>query len=237
MNRRNYFIIYGLTVLLAISSVSPIFAQNKSNFKKPKTDSTLFLLDNKKELKSNTFLIKGNITKLPQFKTPQNINKNFKPSDKNYYEFFNHKPKHNFSINSKQPVESDVLVRHYFNGKVITNKENPIKTKFSLGTLYSSSKYVRLEFRDFQLVDGDRIKVYLNGKILSSNIKLDGLYYTLKIDLDNGYNRIDIKALSAGFSGPNTAEIKVYDDQGEVISNQKWNINVGEFATLSIIKK
>jgi len=236
MNKKNNLFLFVLTILLATSLVSPIFAQKNNDFKKPKTDSTLFLLDAKKKLKTN-FLFKGNLKKLSKIKTPQNNNSNFKPSDKNYYEFFNSRPKHNFSIKSKQPVESDVLVMHYFNGKVITNRENPIKTKFSLGTLYSGSKFVRLEFRDFQLVDGDRIKVYLNGKIISSNIELDGLYYTLKIDLDNGYNRIDIKALSAGFSGPNTAELKVYDDQGVVISNQKWNINVGEFATLSIIKK
>jgi len=224
-------------MLFTTSWTGVVIAQIKIDSKKSKTDSTLFLLDYKKNTKSVNFSFTDKLAKLPPVTTPLNNNSDFKPSDKNYYDFFNKGPKHHFSIKSKQPVESDVLVRKYFNGKLITNRENPIKTKQSLGTLYSSSKFVRLEFRDFQLVDGDRIKVYLNGKILSSNIKLDGLFYTLKVDLDNGYNRIDIKSLSDGFSGPNTAEIKVYDDQGNVISNQKWNINVGEFATLSIVKK
>jgi len=55
--------------------------------------------------------------------------------------------------------------------------------------------------------------------------------------LINGYNKIDIKALSSGFSGPNTAELSVFDDKGLLISIQKWNIETGQYATLSVIKK
>jgi len=236
MSKRIKLVLLRLILFLTISWINPAVGQLKIDSKKTKTDSTLFLLDRKKTLKSVNFSFTDKLKKLPSIKNPINSNSDFKPSDRNYYEFFNNKPKHHFSIKSNQPVESDVLVRNYFNGKVITNRENPIKTKESLGTLYSDSKFVRLEFRDFELVDGDRIKVYLNGKILSSNIELDGLSYTLKIDLDNGYNRIDIKALSSGFAGPNTAELKVYDDKGSVLSDQKWNINTGEYATLSIVK-
>jgi len=235
MNKKINLALVCLIVMLTISWINPAVAQKKTELKSNKSNS--FLLDYKKNLKSINFSFTNKLSKLPIVKIPQNINSNFKPNDKSYYEFFNNKPKNHFNIKTKQPVESDVLVRNYYNGKVITNRQNPIKTKFSLGTLYSGSKFVRLEFRDFSLVDGDRIKVYLNGKILSSNIRLDGLYYTLKINLDNGYNRIDIKALSSGYSGPNTAELKVYDDQDNIISNQKWDINTGEFATLSIVKK
>ncbi len=237
MDKRIKLVLISFIMCLVTSWISPILAQIKIDVKNKKIDSTLFSLDRKKNLKNTNFSFTDKLAKLPVAKTSEKFKSNFKPSDKNYYDFFNNRPQHNFSIKSKQPVESDVLVRNYFNGKVITNRTNPIKTKFSLGTLYSASKFVRLEFRDFQLVDGDRIKVYVNGKILSSNIKLDGLYYTLKVDLNNGYNRIDIQALSSGYSGPNTAQIKVYDDQGVVITNQKWNINTGEFATLSIVKK
>jgi len=237
MDKSVKLVLISLVIYLTTSFISPVLAQIKTDVNTKKVDSSQFLLDNKKTLKNNNFSFTNKLAKLNVIKKPQKFKSNFKPSDKNYYDFFNNGPKHHFSIKSKQPVESDVLVRNYFNGKVITNRENHIKTKQSLGTLYSGSKFVRLEFRDFQLVDGDRIKVYLNGKILSSNIKLDGLYYTLKVDLDNGYNRIDIQALSSGYSGPNTAQIKVYDDQGTVITNQKWNINTGEYATLSIVKK
>ena len=38
-----------------------------------------------------------------------------------------------------------------------------------------------------------------------------------KLDLKNGFNVVDFVALNQGTSGPNTAEIIVYDDQGKLI--------------------
>jgi len=132
------------------------------------------------------------------------------------------------------PMDDDILVKRSFYGK--DRSDTKIRSDFSLGTLNSASSTVRIEVRDHSLVDGDRIRVYLNEQLLSQNIMLNGLYHIINIDLKNGYNRIDIEALNQGYSGPNTAEIRVYDEKGYLLSAREWNINTGNFATLGIIK-
>ena len=63
------------------------------------------------------------------------------------------------------------------------------------------------------------------------------MYYVLYVNLEPGYNRIDFQALNQGFSGPNTAELNVYDDKGNLISAKEWNMPTGATATIGIIKK
>lgn len=232
MNNKPFLILICLPFIL-MSWMMPLVAQNIEN--STKTKSTSFLSDYKNNIKSFSISLSDKVAKLPPIAAPINNKARFIPNDKNLYDFFNQKPKNNFSITNNKTVEDDVIERKYFNGKETTNQKN--ETDFSLGTIYSNSKFVTIEFRDFQLVDGDRIKVYLNEKIINSNIRLDDVAYIIKIDLINGYNKIDIKALNSGFSGPNTAELSVFDDKGMLISIQKWNIETGQYATLSVIKK
>lgn len=227
------FLLWIAPPLISMCWMMPLTAQNIDNTSKGK--SATFLSDYKKNLKSFSFSLSDKVAKLPPIAAPIDKTARFIPNDKNLYDFFNQKPKNNFSITTNKTVDDDVIERKFFNGKETTNQKN--ETDFSLGTLYSASKFVTIEFRDFQLVDGDRIKVYLNEKIINSDIRLDDVAYQIRIDLINGYNKIDIKALSSGFSGPNTAELSVFDDKGVLISIQKWNIETGQYATLSVIKK
>ena len=41
----------------------------------------------------------------------------------------------------------------------------------------------------------------------------------------------------ASFSGPNTAEIIVYDDQGKLVGTNRWNLATGVKATYIIYKE
>ncbi len=131
--------------------------------------------------------------------------------------------------------DEDVMVVKHFNGKNTT--KTTMKTTQNLGTIESNTKYVRIEYRDFGLVDGDRVRVFLNEKEIDSNVHLDGLYYTLHIKLDKkGYNRIDIQAINQGYVGPNTAEFIIYDDKGNIISHKTWLLKTGQNATLGIVR-
>lgn len=135
----------------------------------------------------------------------------------------------------QKPMDDDIMVVKHFKGKNTT--DDGLKTTQDLGSLESNTKYVRIEYRDFATVDGDRVKVYLNEKVIDRNVMLDGLYYTIHIKLeDKGYNRIDIEAINEGQFGPNTAEFVVYDDKGRVIAHKSWNLATKEVATLGIIK-
>ncbi len=165
-------------------------------------------------------------------KTDQlNLSYTFNP--KKYLDPTNEK-KHNFMTGPK-PLDSDVMVIKHYDGKNVS--QTNLKTSQNLGTIESNTKFIRIEYKDFGLVDGDRVKVFLNEKEIESNVHLDGLFYTIHINLkDKGYNRIDIQAINQGLVGPNTAEFIVYDDKGNVIAHKAWNLQKGSIATLGIVK-
>lgn len=123
----------------------------------------------------------------------------------------------------------------------IGEKENEGSSKFFgnmyLGDVKSNGKFVGVVFRDHEYVDGDRIRVYLNDKVVDPNIFLTGSFKGLNLDLEKGFNRIDFEALNEGTSSPNTAQINVYDDQGKLIHSNMWNLSTGSKATVIIIKE
>ncbi|MEN9656444.1 MAG: hypothetical protein RL311_1425, partial [Bacteroidota bacterium] len=92
-------------------------------------------------------------------------------------------------------------------------------------------------YRDAAYVDGDIIRVYLNDKIIESQVTLDGVFKGFEIELVNGFNKIDFEALNQGTSGPNTAEFRVYDDKGSLISASQWNLGTGFKATILLVKE
>ncbi|MHB1148462.1 MAG: hypothetical protein ACYC01_12815, partial [Lutibacter sp.] len=141
---------------------------------------------------------------------------------------------HNFLMETL-PEDKDIIGLKYWKGQDVTHKK--LESSVSLGTVKSTTKTVKIECRDFGLVDGDRIQIYLNNTIVSTNIGLKGNYFVVYLNLEEGFNRIDFQALNQGYSGPNTAEMIVYDAMGNTISSKEWNLATGETATLGIIKK
>lgn len=105
-----------------------------------------------------------------------------------------------------------------------------------LGDVKSSGKFVGIVCRDHEYVDGDRVKIYLNDKVVDPNILLTGSFKGINLDLEPGFNRIDFEALNVGSSAPNTAQVDVYDDQGKLIYSNKWLLSTGSKATLIITK-
>lgn len=77
----------------------------------------------------------------------------------------------------------------------------------------------------------------MNEQVIRRSITLEGGYFSINITLKDGFNRIDIEALNQGSSGPNTAEFKVYDEQGQLLASREWNILTGYIATMVVMKK
>ncbi|WP_369996155.1 hypothetical protein [Winogradskyella sp.] len=96
-----------------------------------------------------------------------------------------------------------------------------------LGEHRVDTKFVNIVCRDHEYPDGDRVRIYINGYIIQSNLLLRSDYRRVEVDLAEGKNTIEIEALNQGESGPNTAEFIVYDDQGKVISSKEWNLLTG----------
>ncbi|TCK69281.1 hypothetical protein DFQ05_0801 [Winogradskyella wandonensis] len=106
-----------------------------------------------------------------------------------------------------------------------------------LGQYNIDTEFVNIVCRDHQYPDGDRVSVSVNDEIVYPNVLLTSQYRRLKINLTEGINVINIKALNQGDSGPNTAEFVVYDDKGTVVSSKEWNLLTGVKAIITFINE
>lgn len=106
-----------------------------------------------------------------------------------------------------------------------------------LGEYPIDSEFVNIVCRDHEYPDGDRVSVSVNNQIVYDNVTLTSQYRRLKINLVEGINLIDIKALNQGDSGPNTAEFVVYDDKGNIVSSKEWNLLTGVKAKITFINE
>ena len=156
-------------------------------------------------------------------------------------------PFFNYNLNNalKKPdldiTKKTDLVTPTWDIKQTFKEGNSTSTKFRkdyyLGELETDSKYIIVKCRDHEYVDGDRIKLLLNNIVIHPNITLTGSYYTIDIDLIEGYNNIEFVALNEGESSPNTAQLSVFDENGVNLSNNKWLITTGYKARLVVFKK
>jgi len=113
-----------------------------------------------------------------------------------------------------------------------------VKRNISLGDFRTKSKYFIVKFRDFGAIDGDLVKVSSNDKVIRNELFLDVNFKDVKIDLSDGFNKLDFEALNIGTLGGNTAEIQVYDDQGKLVTNDYWdNLAAGFKASIIVTKE
>ena len=108
---------------------------------------------------------------------------------------------------------------------------------YYLGEIQTDSDYIIIKCRDHEYVDGDRIRLMLNGIVIHPSITLSSNYYTIDIDLIEGYNNIEFVALNEGESSQNTAQLSVLNDNNIVLSTNKWFITTGFKAKLVVFKK
>lgn len=106
-----------------------------------------------------------------------------------------------------------------------------------LGELRTGENLLQMICRDHQYQDGDRVRVWIDDVIVVKEIYLTNAFQGFHINLKPGFNKVEIEALNQGSSGPNTAQFKVMDEQGKVLSENVWNLNAGVKATLIVIKE
>lgn len=140
-------------------------------------------------------------------------------------------PKNNGFINPGDEV------RDRLNKKTDRQEGIEYRRNQSLGTFKTISISAKVMYRDAQFVDGDLIRVYLNGRVIESQVYLESNFKGFEIVLEKGFNKIDFEALNQGDSGPNTAEFRVYDDKEKLVSASEWNLGTGFKATIIIVKE
>ncbi len=106
-----------------------------------------------------------------------------------------------------------------------------------LGDFRSTEKIMQVVVRDHEHPDGDRIKILVNDQEVVSNLLLIAQFRGLELPLVEGFNKIDFIALNQGESGPNTAEVQIYNSKGQLQAANRWNLATGVKATYVIIKE
>lgn len=106
-----------------------------------------------------------------------------------------------------------------------------------LGDIKTKAKYVGIVCRDHEYVDGDRVKIYANDMVIEPNILLNSSFKGVNVTLDKGFNRLDFEALNQGTSGPNTAQVNVYDEKGQLLYSNKWLLSTGSKASLIVVQE
>ena len=169
--------------------------------------------------------------------------KNLKINSKNPDYFSISKKEENNNKKSKSIFESETFLNPgdiYFKKIQKEKQKNDFKNYSKgdyLGDVKTSSAFVNVICRDFEYVDGDRVRILVNDSIIIDNLTLDSTFSGFKLPLSVGFNKIDFTALNQGSSGPNTAELRVYDDKNKMISSNQWNLSTGATATFIVVKQ
>ena len=178
----------------------------------------------------------NSIIKLPDNNLPDYLKKDFFSKDPNF------KNPKGFENNIQmENEEAFINPGDAYLKKLNSNKIEGSAPKFKadqyLGDFISSTENVRIVFRDHQEPDGDRVQIRFNDDIIYPNILLTQRYKKMDVKLLEGFNKIDFVALNQGESGPNTAEVRVYDDDGNVMMSNLWNLATGSKATFIVVKQ
>ena len=214
-----------LSLLLFNTIASVSFAQNDTT-KLKKIDTEINTTKSTNQLKATS----QNNTINPKNQLNINIDKKLNTAAINK-QLNTSKPNNNSNfLLETLPEDQDIIGKKFWNNKDVTHTK--LKSNFSLGTIKSSTRTVKVECRDYSNVDGDRIRIFVNEQIVSDNIGLKGNYYVYYITLKEGYNRVDFQAINQGLYGPNTAELNLYDANGTLISSKEW---AGQNATLGVL--
>ena len=105
-----------------------------------------------------------------------------------------------------------------------------------LGDVRSEGKFIGIVCRDHEHVDGDRVKIWVNEVVVEHNLLLTGGFKGINVDLQSGFNKIEFEALNHGSAAPNTAQVDIYDDKGNLLYSNKWLLSSGSKATLIVTK-
>jgi hypothetical protein len=103
-----------------------------------------------------------------------------------------------------------------------------------LGNFIVYTQEISVGCRDYSLVDGDLIRIWLNGEIISYQIYLEAKFKTISIHLKKGVNILQIEALNYGESSPNTGQFNFFDGNNELMTEQYWGLGIGYKAGISI---
>ena len=183
----------------------------------------------------STLQVELNVSfKLSPIKGLTNKNINYTLNYKSIPEF--NKKKYSVDMTKKSTlVDKEWIIKQRFNED--RSDLGQFAKDYYLGDLKTRFKTVIIRCRDHEYVDGDRIKLMVNDAVIHPNLTLYGDFYSIDIDLKDGFNTINFIALNEGESSPNTAQVQVLDPDDNILTSNRWLIRTGYKASLVIIKE
>lgn len=112
-----------------------------------------------------------------------------------------------------------------------------LKTDAYWGDYKTKSKYVNIQYRDHGMIDGDLLRVFVNGDIIKPRAYLNRSFDGFQLNLVEGFNTIEFYAINEGSAIPNTAQYRILDDTNSVITGKVWSLAAGVKVTVIIIKE
>jgi len=206
-----------------------VSAASLAQFDNPSNNSTQF--EN-----TDTDVVSPTGLELPASKKPSLTNPEIKFNGKDYKDLGN-PDKEELNMNKGDGLlenKTSTAPKYFVKDKEA--KEEYGRDQY-LGDFKTKASYVNVVYRDHEYVDGDMIRVFVNDDVVQSSITLGSSFRGFDLALQPGSNKIDFQALNQGDSGPNTAELHVYDDKGHLVSAYEWNLLTGNKATVIINKE
>jgi hypothetical protein len=105
------------------------------------------------------------------------------------------------------------------------------------GDFVTKGETITISLRDNQLVDGDMLNLYVNGKLEVSQIMLESNLQKFIINLQMGFNTIEFTTLNEGLYYPNTTQYLVIDYQDVLKKNVVFSQAKGFKAKLIVIRE
>jgi hypothetical protein len=105
-----------------------------------------------------------------------------------------------------------------------------------LGDIKAHSGSIRLYYRDDGSIDGDMVRISINGIVVKESLTLEGDFKGFTIQLQDGFNKIEFEALNDGNQAPNTAQFEIVDEKGNVLHSSSWEISAGYVASVIVVK-
>lgn len=105
------------------------------------------------------------------------------------------------------------------------------------GDYKTTSEYVNIQYRDHGMIDGDLLRVLVNGDVIKPREYLNRGFDGFKLNLEPGFNKVEFYAINEGSALPNTAQYRIVDDKNEVITGKIWALAAGVKVTVIIIKE
>lgn len=111
------------------------------------------------------------------------------------------------------------------------------KVDLFFGDHKTKSKTVRVYYRDYGEEDGDLIRIFVNGEIVSYRTYLTSVFKWFDLELKEGINTIEFLAIDEGWVLPNSAHFRIVDEDNKIIAADLWGLSKNVKGIVNIIKE